>query len=89
MKLKYKLETDDFTFYANNLEDIACSMNIPIYTIKHKIKNNTLNIDKVDTTLKDVMQQNGSVSIDCYGIFNIKKHKKHNHNIDEHITDVI
>ena len=73
MKLKYKVETNDYLHFANNLQDIADSLQIPIYTVKHRMKYNKLNIEKVDMSLKELITIYGNMSVDCYGVFTIPK----------------
>ena len=73
MKIKYKMETSEYICFANNLEDIASSLQIPVYTVKHRIKNNKINIENVHLTLADIIQQFGLVSVDQHGIFYVDK----------------
>ena len=73
MKLRYLIETNDYNCYASCLCDIAESLNIPLYTLKHRIKTKQMDIEKVTTTLAKLLSDYKDTIMDKYGVLHVPK----------------
>ena len=52
MKLKYLVETDNKYLFANALDDLASYHKITLAGIRYRMKNDLINIHRIDTKLQ-------------------------------------
>ena len=75
MKLKYAINEKNKIILANTLEDIADYKHISIDSFKYSIKQNKLNVNKINVKLKDIATTYPTYEIDSHGIVTIKLDK--------------
>ena len=54
MKLKYLVKQNDKYLFSNCLQDLASHYNVTVSGIKYKIRNNLIDIKKIDKQLQDL-----------------------------------
>ena len=71
MKLKYVINETNKIILANTLEDIADYKNVSIDSLKYSIKQNKLNVKKINVKLKELAKTYPTYEIDINGVVTI------------------
>ena len=71
MKFKFRYDNDNKIYLATNYQSFANHFNVTVARIKYMLKTDQINIDKVDITLRDIIQNGYNYQVNASGVVTV------------------